>query len=350
MIAAALGIALMAGTTALFLTGAEHNVTTGQSVEREQDQYVLLAADNSGAVIASSTSVRGVDRTGAEQWRTTEFPALYATCSPRCPAAVVSGDARNLNSFMAPDPDPLAVGGARAPRWMSQTDGKAAVLATSAEGLVYATDERGMASWQSGEGLLGNPGMRPGFLNWFPSSDESAGVAVVDSGEYRQTVWYATADGWRSRPEVGRSLSGFGCASQGARLWVNDTQSIRGVRRPPVEIEGEPGAAKFSACGFTRSGLVTALYRATPDGPSTTIRVVDVMSGRVTTERIVDGEYLLSTDVASDRFMLTGQQEARLYDDDGRDLRSISDVVAARFVRGGDIVVVDSRGEARWLR
>lgn len=334
----------------LVLGGAEHNTVSSPPLEDEQEQLVLLAADAHGAVVATATEVRGIDRSGSVQWSIDDWPPLYGACAPECPSAVLSGDARNLNSFMAPDPEPVLIGGGSAPAWLREaTHGKAAVLAAQSGGLMYATDDSGEAFWRTGTQTLKGPEISPGFLNWFPASDDSAGVAVIDGGEYRQTAWFATAaGGWRARPEIGRSSSGFGCVSSGARLWVTDARHIARVKQPPVEIAADSEEPALSACGFTARSLITVLHRASAKGATTTVRVIDVNTGQARHTRTLEGEYLLSTDVASGRFLLAGMRELRLYGPSGALLRTVPEVVTARFVGNGEIVVVRPDGQVEW--
>lgn len=57
-----------------------------------------------------------------------------------------------------------------------------------------------------------------------------------------------------------------------------------------------------------------------------------------------------STDVRSKRFLLIGEREARIYHSYGRVLRTEPEVVAARFVKDGEIVVVRPDGQVEWMR
>lgn len=351
LISGAVAVASLVAVVLVFFDSDHGDGTATAIDDAANGAPVLLAADSRGAAVGTPEGIAGVARDSTiTAWKLPagDFAPLHIVCAPTCPAAVASSDSLNLNSPLAPDPPPLLLGGALLPQAVSgQTGGKAAILAAGTGGaLRLATDDEGDGAWtMTREDSSRSVAAPAGFVDWLPTSDNTAAVAAWQDGQHRmQQLWKLSRRGWEPVGDARPSADGYGCAARRGDRWVIDGLHIesKAGSRVPIRI-----AHGISNCAFTHDRLVTARYTLSQAVAETSLAVFS-FDGTPVFERTFPAEFALSADVTSDRFVLVGDHEAHVFDRDGGIIDRIRDVASARFVEDGSLVVVDGDGRVTW--
>lgn len=312
----------------------------------------LVAVDARGAIVQSPNRTWGVQRRdgdGDVAWSLAGdvfFPVL-ASCPSACPSAVLTADTNGLSSHLAQDPAPM-VKGATIPKVLSkETGGKLMLFGVTRDaGLRYSTDSEGSANWGSlRDGRLRQYPAAVGYVDWFPASDGSAGVAAVDGSDGRDQQLWVNDHGWIPVGRPIRTESGFGCASSLGRYALLDGTNLVRRGQASVRLSKKP---PWSNCAFTNNRVIVAAYRMTNGAPSTTISIFD-LNGRLIRSAEFDVEYFLVADAGGATFALVGASEAQVRNQDGRLVDTFPDVKDARYDGLGELVLVNGDGEVRWV-
>ncbi len=308
-----------------------------------------MAVDSTGAIVQSPKETWGVTKRDSVRWRVpaSQLAPLFGVCASRCPAAVLSSDGDAINSPLAEDPAPLAVGGGiLPPPLIGRTGGKSVILYTDGQNaLRLGSDSDGDMAWTvvSARGKRISPAKNT-YVDWFPTNDHSAALSSIDTARGReQRVWVKGRGGWSPVGKTGLTKSGFGCVGANAAHWVNDSRTLSSASGD----HALPEAVALSNCGFTRNRLVVMSYTMRGDGPSSKMYVF-TLTGKLRKTRVFDSEMALATDVRGSRFVLVGGGQATVFGADGAEVRRLSSVQDARFDETGAIVTLNRAGSVRW--
>ncbi|MFT4009946.1 MAG: hypothetical protein QM655_07870 [Nocardioidaceae bacterium] len=329
--------------------------TAGESQKRVPDQVNgaprLVAVDEHGAIIQTPDKTWGVARQGghvAWQIAARDFLPLLASCLPACPSGILSANTHGLDSPLAPDPAPV-LEAATIPQVMSEpTGGKVMLFGMARDaGLRYSTDAGGAAHWDSLRlGRLRRYPAALGYVDWFPTPDGTAAVTAVDSAAGRDQQLWVNDDGWIPYGRPTRTEAGFGCTSSHGRYALLDGARLVRRDQSPVALSPKP---KWSNCAFTKNRVVVAAYSMTDGTSSTTIDVYGLDGRKVGSTRL-KAEYFLIADTAGATFALIGSSQVQVRDSAGQLVDTIPDVRDARYDGSGELVVVDSAANVRWVR
>ncbi len=349
--AAVLAAGALALVVLFVVIGGEDDQTGAGQPGSEQDP-VLLAADEHGALVLVGDEVLGVGRDGEVVWRRkVAQPPLSAICEGACPRAVLSGDGLGP---LAVDAAPVLEGGAQLPDgWDQAVEGKNQVVVADRAGAVrVVTDPSGQAWWEMTRptGQVHREKAAGANVFWFPSADGTAAVAMLldtDSSRYVQQPLVRRSDGWHTlAPPAVNSEGASGCISSHGRRWMVDGKTVETAGGPhPLAVEGT-----FGNCAFTSRSLVMSGNSKTDGSAQTAVVVVDD-GGRRVAGRTLEAEFFLVASNASDEFVLMGDGSgvATLYDRNAEAVRTIDDASFAAYTPTGSLVVVAPDGRVRWL-
>lgn len=328
----------------------------GQRFGRHRDTDVdpiLLDADEAGAIVLRDDNIVGVDRQGRTAWTVSDLEHAYLTviCANACPSGVLSGD--RTGTDMSSDPAPKATGASVVPLgWDEQVFDKNNILVNDGDHAVRLVAKGGKSSWQFWDGSTLQSKPAPGSsVSWFPTADDTAGVASIysrDDNTYVSQVLVRGTKGWRftTGPTANPNGSAACVASQG-RTWMIDGRNI-GQRSGSVRLRAN---GEFGNCTFTKSGLVLSSNTVRGDAFKTMVVTVDPESGHELWRHQFAGEFFVIGDTTSDRFVIMGgDHTARILDLHGKVLATIPNSSFALFDGRGDLVTVSPEGTVSWRR
>lgn len=332
-----------------------NDITVVDTRDSANGAAVLLDADSSGAVVwIPDGPVFGVSRDGRRAWTRSgaAWQPIFGTCAPRCPAAVLSQDDRNVDAPLAPDPAPDVEGGAKLPAAMrAATGGKAAIVAVSASSIlrVGSAPDGQPRIWVSRGDRMRAVDAQSRTPIWLPTNDRTAGVLAFLDKRGTQQLWVLSSGSWRALAggSTGGPGKGLGCVAAGGERWVIDGNHIVAIDGSRVPL---PPRVAGGECGFSRNRLVMVSHAAAGDGAlSTRVEVLDLRARSVSTNEF-NAEMWLTTDVTGDHFALVGNDKVVVFDADGRRIAVIDGVVGARFDEKGNLVTVTRGGDVAWKK
>lgn len=316
---------------------------------------VLYIVDHEAAIYGDGASLAAVDRHGGQLWRqpADDYDPAFVACGVTCRSAVLSSSLASLRSAAVVDARPRLMGTPDLPAgWSSETSGKNAILATSGtSGVRLATASDGSPVWE-----VARPGGEAAFrpaagtnLSWFGTNTGTAAIATVYDPQTGLDVaqGFRRVDGvWRFAGPPIPSKSSGACISADGRHRIVDGRRILGAGRPiPLDVPGS-----FSNCGFFAEGAALLAYRQSNGVSETTITTVDERGEVQWTRTFPASEVIVSTDVLSDRMVLTWERHGLVLDQDGTVLKRLQDVAAAAWDDHGELCVLTPAGEVSWMK
>lgn len=348
---ACVAAAVLLGLIATFFLVDSPGPTSSATEPIADTDPVILDVDSRGALVLVGDSLQGVTRRGNVVWsRSAASLPLSTVCAPWCPSAILSGaDAGPL----APDPAPVIEGSVELPRagWGAAGDVKNQIVAFHRGAwLRLSSTQNGSARWESAAADQVRDTPAPGTgAYWFPSSDGSAGVALVadtDQNTYVQQPFVADTQGWRALGSTSPAAAGSGCiSSEGERWFVDGRTLMSATDSQPIGLRGQ-----FGNCAFTAAHLVVSGNAVTSQGQQTVVASIDMQGKQVWREEFAD-EYFVTASSGADLFALmgSGSRVVNVYTGEGDRVKRFQGYSFALFDERGDLCLISPEGEVRWV-
>jgi hypothetical protein len=314
--------------------------------------WVILDADSHGVVLLGARSgapdvLRGVDRAGNPSWERNDLAASLPSvvCRVQCPAAVASsGTVTGVDLAMTM----LGQTTAAAPA----LDPNASVLSALGDAAVQETRSSDTAvtlalTSSSAREDLTISGVR---TTWRASNDNRTAMALVGDATgstYAVRTFHRGAT-WEPTAWAGKSNTLFGCTGAGGRqIVVSDPQpaliDLQTGKRVPIG-----GLESGGDCAFTSDSAVVAQYELR-DTVHHSVLVTTDLTGAVSWRQEYDSEVPIRADLGGQGFLTLPPGKMQERDSRGALLQSVDDVGDARYDEAGDIVLVNSSGNVRWI-
>jgi len=350
-----LTVAAGAATVGLVLVlFAQRDVPQAPARTAVSETHLLVDADVTGAVVLSAGALTGYERDGSRAWSETDTSgvdrATGITCTAHCPAMVLSGTSAPVDA----DPDPTLLGDAEIPTaWRDSGDVRNTIVAVDAAGSLRLTADAETQIWQSLDSH-GNTQEWPaaeGRVILYPRSAERTSLTaqvVEPNGGLTTYLFHASPDaGWVLVAQTD-ATSGAACLSPDGARWVLDSPDVSTSTGASIPIQWDIDS--YSACAFLRDDLLLTSNAMTAQGAQTTVLLVDD-TGQVVKQIEAPTEVVATASATSNAFVLVAASDrtAQVYDASGTRRREIKDVSGALFDEAGDLCLLDTQGEVRWV-
>lgn len=315
--------------------------------------FALAAADLSGAVVVEGADYRGIRRSGETVWTLpvgTEPFGYNIRCLQSCPDAsiapysyypeqkdapamvLVGGEIRrrSLDPQLAKSQTLWADANGWALQWELTSGGTGAVIAMHGEGRTELIGDVSQAPWVTVIAVAPHP-----VLAVLARRSKGSGeVALVDFAEDSWQIRWAVAADWETV-----------CASGTGDLVLVRTGEVTTMDVDTGAAVSQPfDTGRNFACTGTTSGPIISTYIDTADGSTTTI----LRGLGFECKGSLDGRYLLSSVAHNVVGFSAGQHRAVVLSGCSR-AQVMNDVFGALAVSDDTTVVLDARGQPRWM-
>lgn len=315
--------------------------------------FMFLAADDSGAVIASSDSTRGIASSGRTVW-TGPSSRTNAVCVDSCPNAILTGDIDAWNSPVVKTPTPLLRGQPAVPLadgfqlWAPvRLGGAVLVLRTSKDGTTKAT-------WATATGESA-PIRIPGRAPTWGGTQDGPGVITTTEGS---TTWATVATQVNGKPSLGHPFKiageGGNCVGPNGTSLVPIGEQARLVDQQGRTLPLDLGvtANDLGACTISRTGFITASLSASLGATTSYTSVLRFFSSKGALLRTVkeptESIPTASRDGSTASFRTP--QGIAVSTANGRIRTTYKGAIASRFTASGALVLLYPDGHVEWRK